>query len=1315
MVLFIGCKYKVKAYNNGLKEVNKMKKVISYFLVIAIALGNLSLYALANSENRKTLIALYDFEEESFVEGSLITDSSGNKYHGIVTGGDLGSAKGIYGKGVDFNGNGYVSLPGELLNELKEKGAFTVNALVQKNRVQNQFLFSASKEHKTSTKNSIGIIDGLNYRYEANGIDYIRTNLRNENDTEYVFLTAVFDFETGVSALYIDGEKKGEGAITQTLIDVEALVCGIGVSPWNDPYYNGLVDFFAIYDGAMTDSEVHNIAAKMAVTPIYTDVENGREYRGEAVRGFTGTEISFPARVKDGSSFYNYTALDNGSLAYTVEYSNTGECELVIECSSEKNAAFKIADELVIRGGCSAGDITLPEKVEGHENSEVTWTCSDENVKIEGDTIAFSKGENTNSTILTATIVYEDELCTKDFEVLIHAKDATPKQGDRAADINGLGYVAVNNENLIDKSKFDYTCNSYTGWTSGNEPLDDNFSIGEGYNDCSAIFAKKLTLSTEAGSINPYIPLPEHDGEETFILTFAAYGTSGASVEWSKISLCDENGNITTTVKGDYDGANYKNGVKVAENWQINCVAFTPSERDKFIRIMIGWAENIGIDNISIVKAEKLMIAVSERYVDNTTAYDENPVVFGTSEKGYLIQYGEVYKAESIPEGIVYEGEEYVLISDKNSHKINSEGDSQVFDYKYAKTEDIFLHPGVLNTAEDLDRLAKKVKDREEPYLSAYNAMITNSYAQIGNPRAAEVISRGGTGDNCALLYKDAARAYFCAIRWKIEGDTAYGDCARDILNAWSDTLRTVTGNADRYLASGLYGYEITAAAEIMRDYPGFELDRMQEMLIKVFYKPLIERFLYSNEYGSDHNGANITNYWANWDLCNMAAATAIGVFCDRRDIYDRAVEYYKFGPGNGAIFNAVPKLYEAEAGVYNIPLGQWQEAGRDMPHTELGIGIMATMCEIAWNQGDDLYGWANNRFMYGAEYIAEYEIGNDVPFTIYNWRSGQGSGSWSEHSVIAGRGNTRAVWEMIYNHYVNRMGYELPGIEAIAAAARPEEGPGSHASSFDYFGFGTLLYTREYDESIEKAKLPEGSLKEGIYRITCKKTGGALTDVEGSVLQYAEADANASQLWEISDLGGGIYTVTNASSGKTMCVENGSYANGALIKTDDYSGKFSQQFAFLTFNDECDNYYKGYYRIVPVHSGLSIDVMNGKNDDGTEILQYTYGTADNQQWELTLVEEKNTEPPEKVNTAIEVKLQNDSAENKVFVVYNAVFNKEGILVNIKSERIELLPNTERLEVFKLWVEQNEHAKTFVWNEKMHPLENEGALYYRHL
>ena len=226
-------------------------------------------------------------------------------------------------------------------------------------------------------------------------------------------------------------------------------------------------------------------------------------------------------------------------------------------------------------------------------------------------------------------------------------------------------------------------------------------------------------------------------------------------------------------------------------------------------------------------------------------------------------------------------------------------------------------------------------------------------------------------------------------------------------------------------------------AAEIMRGYSGFNVTQMQDMLLNVFYKPLNERFLIGNEFGGDHNDAYIQNYRANWDLCNMAATVAIGIFTDRRDIYDIGIEYFKHGAGNGSIYNAIPFLHPGG-------LAQWEESGRDQAHTQMGIGLMASINEMAWNQGDDLYGWANNRFMRAAEYVAKYNNGDDnVPFATYERGTGT-NGAVQTETVISSdsRNELRPVWEMIYNHYANRKGLSVPNIAARAQLVRPEGGP---------------------------------------------------------------------------------------------------------------------------------------------------------------------------------------------------------------------------------------------------------------------------------
>ncbi len=82
----------------------------------------------------------------------------------------------------------------------------------------------------------------------------------------------------------------------------------------------------------------------------------------------------------------------------------------------------------------------------------------------------------------------------------------------------------------------------------------------------------------------------------------------------------------------------------------------------------------------------------------------------------------------------------------------------------------------------------------------------------------------------------------------------------------------------------------------------------------------------------------------------------AIGVLCDDREIFEQGLRYFFEGEGTQTISHAVNF-------VHPNGLGQWQESGRDQGHTAMGPQLMGVICEIAWNQGIDLYSYDNNRF----------------------------------------------------------------------------------------------------------------------------------------------------------------------------------------------------------------------------------------------------------------------------------------------------------------------------------------------------------------
>ena len=349
---------------------------------------------------------------------------------------------------------------------------------------------------------------------------------------------------------------------------------------------------------------------------------------------------------------------------------------------------------------------------------------------------------------------------------------------------------------------------------------------------------------------------------------------------------------------------------------------------------------------------------------------------------------------------------------------------------------------GLLHTESDLKLMAQKVAAKEHPWIDSWNLLLGARRSNVdARPFPLEVVTRGVEGENRNVMITDMIRVYHLALRWKITGDEECAKRAVEFLNAWSSTLKELGGNSNLYLSSGLYGNQWANAAELMRSYPGWakaDVARFQDMLLKVFYKR-------AHEFLTHHNGSEtrkVTHYWANWDLANICAVYAIGVFCDRPDLMAEAVTYYKSGRGTGASAHNVYFVHPGH-------LGQWQETHRDQGHSTLGIALAGMLCEMAWNQGEDLYGHWNNRLLAGAEYVARNNLTDPatMPFTPYTGVHGKGT-------AAAGTGSRRPCWELIHNHYVNRKGLSAPWAEAMIEQVRPERGDGGDAP-----GFGSLFY----------------------------------------------------------------------------------------------------------------------------------------------------------------------------------------------------------------------------------------------------------------
>jgi hypothetical protein len=506
-----------------------------------------------------------------------------------------------------------------------------------------------------------------------------------------------------------------------------------------------------------------------------------------------------------------------------------------------------------------------------------------------------------------------------------------------------------------------------------------------------------------------------------------------------------------------------------------------------------------------------------------------------------------------------------------------------------------FGHPGMVHTQADFDRMRGKVDASAQPWKQGWDKLLANAHSQsTWTPQPVEEIVRGSTDkpQNYWLLYNDAHAAYQNALRWHISGSTEHRDAAVRICNAWSQTLKSIYWPpSDSRLASGIYGYQFANAGELVRGAPGFDMDRFQQMMTTVFY-PLNSDFLIRK------NGTCDTHYWANWDLCNMASILAIGILCDDQAKIDEAVAYFHSDKGTGSINGAIPHVYD------DLGLAQWQESGRDQAHTIMGIGLMGTFMEMAWNQGIDLYSARDNAFAKAAEYVARYNLGYDVPFTTYR------NCENVEHTVISagGRGQIRPVWELVYNHYSVRRGMRMPNVARMAALARPEGGGGDYGGNsggFDALGWGTLAHLRSTPAVVSG----------GTYHLMCERSGklleNARSTVDGrAVIQWAE-NGGTQQRWKITDVGGGYHKLVCEHSGKAL--DNGnSTIEGAQVKQWTDNGGATQRWRLTDVGG-------GAVKLTCERSGMVLD--NGNTEaDGDVMIQWADKNTVTQRWRLIRV-----------------------------------------------------------------------------------------------
>lgn len=347
-----------------------------------------------------------------------------------------------------------------------------------------------------------------------------------------------------------------------------------------------------------------------------------------------------------------------------------------------------------------------------------------------------------------------------------------------------------------------------------------------------------------------------------------------------------------------------------------------------------------------------------------------------------------------------------------------------------------FVHPGMLQSQADLEYMKAKIESGDPLWVAAYQRLKEEASLDF-EPQAFTHVVRGSygrQGQGHRELSASAMEAYRHALLWFITENEAHAEKAIAILAAWSETLWDFDDN-DAKLIAALTGQHFLNAAEILKytydDWENEKIEAFERMMLTVYYP-------YIHDFFTEANG--------NWDAAMIHTMLCIGIFTDRPDIFQRAVERFYWGPNNGGITK------------YIFPNGQIQESTRDWPHVQLGLGEFAKAAQVAWTQGMDFYEVADKRLALGFEYTAKYMSGDDVP--AYGTIS------------TRGRGEFRDIYESVYHHYTGVKNGKMPYTKKAIRQTRP--------SSSWYFLISQRAPTRSVPLLSTKAPLPSARKQTG-------------------------------------------------------------------------------------------------------------------------------------------------------------------------------------------------------------------------------------------
>lgn len=338
-------------------------------------------------------------------------------------------------------------------------------------------------------------------------------------------------------------------------------------------------------------------------------------------------------------------------------------------------------------------------------------------------------------------------------------------------------------------------------------------------------------------------------------------------------------------------------------------------------------------------------------------------------------------------------------------------------------------HPGCLQSAAEINALALALAE-DDPYRNQlWTDMMNNTRGRIDKTNWIPPTDLFGTDFASPAKYSGAGLIRYIN-DWIINGSTSSEAAAITILDSWAGVQSFTPDPADplkhHRLVSMWLGYLAHAADLLISSGTSWPQADQQA------FKDTVRNILLPIA-----NEDRAASFNGNWDAGATWAVMAMAVLLDDKDLFDEQIAWLKTGATNARITN------------YLLSSGQCQESSRDQTHASMGLTFLSLAIQTAWTQGEDLYEYNNRSLGRAFEYLAAYNLDEDhLPYQVYPAPLGTSDHGFNLNISAISRPTYFEVYEMVYHHYKNYRGIELPYCKhMLETVTRPEE-PGPNWSN---------------------------------------------------------------------------------------------------------------------------------------------------------------------------------------------------------------------------------------------------------------------------